>query len=80
MVYQFNNLSKRYEVSRIICSHQEKYCSIVSTSTTIIVDNTYFLPMSNSGCFCDTVRPLLSEVHGRTKFWSQEPQIIEFRG
>ena len=27
-----------------------------------------------------TVRPLLSAVLGRTKFWSQKPRIIEFRG
>ena len=27
-----------------------------------------------------TVRPLLSAVLGRTKFWSQKPRIIEVRG
>ena len=28
----------------------------------------------------NTVRPLLSAVLGRTKFWSQKPRINEVRG
>ena len=33
--------------------------------------------ISNKICIRYTVRPLLSAVLGRTKFWSQKPRIIE---
>ena len=36
--------------------------------------------ISSENFFLDTVRPLLSAVLGRTKFWSQKPRINEVRG
>ena len=42
----------------------------------------HFHQVSNKICirYTNTVRPLLSAVLGRTKFWSQKPRINEVRG